>query len=185
MAQDPSSDQQPGTVDGAGPGLTRRVFVPAIATAVAASALAGAVSAESEQATSSTGAGAIWWNELRTRDATRARAFYAAVVGWTPKVVAQDDMGRAPAEGEKAYTLFTMRGHEVAGAEEIAADEQAGRPAGWLAYIQVEDVDEAARNAAKHGGKVVQQPVDVAGVGRMAEVEDPEGNRIGLVSPRA
>jgi predicted enzyme related to lactoylglutathione lyase len=113
------------------------------------------------------------------------RTFYAGVVGWTPKVVAQDDMTRPPTAGEKGYTLFTMRGQEVAGAEEIEAGDAADPRSGWFAYVQVDNVDEAAERAAKHGGKVVQQPFDVPGVGRIAEIEDPEGNRVGLVSPRA
>jgi predicted enzyme related to lactoylglutathione lyase len=87
--------------------------------------------------------------------------------------------------GEKSYTMFTMRGQDVAGAEEIEADDTAGRRTGWFTYVQVDDVDEAVKRVIKSGGKVVEQPFDVPSVGRMAEIEDPEGNCVGLVSPRA
>lgn len=166
--------------------LTRRIFLPLL-TAAAASPTTAATGppAQTKQAVSGSEAGSIWWNELRTRDALATRAFYASVIGWEPKVVAQNDMARPPAPAEKGYTVFTMRGQEVAGAEELESDDLVGMRPGWFTYVQVEDVDEAARKATQHGGKVVQQPVDVPTVGRMAEIEDPEGNRIGLVSPRA
>lgn len=165
--------------------LTRRIFLPALTAAVATSGLAAAKpAAQTKPSAPNSEAGTVWWTELRTRDLTATRDFYAGVIGWTPKIVAQDDMTRPPAAGETGYTLFTMRGQEVAGAEKIEAGDAAGQRPGWFTYIQVEDVDEAAAKAAKQGGKVVQQPSDVAGVGRVAEIEDPEGNRIGLVAPR-
>lgn len=162
--------------------MSRRAFLPALASSslaavpLPANAIESAIGSES---------GTIWWNELRTRDPLRTRAFYASVVGWTPKVVAQEDMSRAPVAGEKSYTVFTMRGEEVAGAEQVETDDSAGLRPGWFVYVQVENVDEAARMAAEHGGKIVQQPFDAPAFGRMAEIEDPEGNRLGLVSPRA
>ena len=72
--------------------------------------------------------GAVWWSELQTADPVRARAFYAAVMGWTPKVVALADQTRAPEAGEKEYTLFSSESREVAGAAqaEAAPGEHAG-----------------------------------------------------------
>lgn len=162
--------------------LSRRSLLPVLA----ASGLAVThLPARAKQAAANSESGTVWWSELRTRDPKATRAFYASVMGWTPKLVAQDDMARPPAAGEKAYTLFTVRGQEVAGAEEIGPDTQAGLRPGWFTYVQVDDVDEAARKAAQNGGKLVQEPFDIAGVGRFAEIEDPEGNRVGIVTPRA
>jgi predicted enzyme related to lactoylglutathione lyase len=162
--------------------LSRRVFLPALASS---GLVAAHLPAHAKQAVTASEAGTIWWSELRTRDPLGTRAFYAGVLGWTAKVVAQDDAARPPTAGEKSYTLFTVRGQEVAGAEELEADDPTRQRPGWFTYVQVDDVDEAAQKAIKHGGKVMQAPFDVAGVGRMAEIEDPEGNRVGLVSIRA
>jgi predicted enzyme related to lactoylglutathione lyase len=57
------------------------------------------------------------------------------------------------------------------------------RPA-WLPFIQVKDVDEATKRAVQLGGRIVKLPFDTENE-RMAELEDPEGNQFGLVSPRA
>ncbi len=165
------------------PNPTRRSVLPLVGTTLAALA-AGKLPAQAKPATSSADVGTIWWSELRTRDPERARAFYAGVIGWIPKMVAQDDMARPPAPGEKGYTLFMMRGQEVAGAEQIEPDDLTGLRQGWSTYVQVDDVDETLRKVATLGGKTTQQAVDVPGVGRFAVIEDPEGNRLGLVSPR-
>ena len=175
-------DQAPASSDGQAPNPTRRLFLPLVATAVG-TLVAASMPTHAKQAVSGTEAGTVWWNELRTRDPVRTRSFYADVIGWSPRIVAQDDMTRPPAAGEKAYTVYVMRDEEVAGAEEIASDDSSARP-GWLTYVQVDDVDEAVRKATTLGGKIAQQPFDVSGVGRLAEIEDPEGNRLGLVSPR-
>lgn len=136
--------------------------------------------------------GTIWWAELRTRDPQKTQAFYSSVFGWTPKVEAQGEASdqantaaNTPAStgGQQPYTIFTANGQEVAGAEAIPPNASADARPGWLTYVQVADVDEAARKALENGGKIIQLPVDVPSVGRMAEIEDPEGNRVGLVSP--
>jgi predicted enzyme related to lactoylglutathione lyase len=175
-------DKTAASQDGDTPNPTRRLFLPLVATAVGTFASVS-MPAHAKQAVSGTEAGTIWWNELRTRDPVQTRSFYAGVIGWSPRIVAQDDMTRSPVAGEKAYTVYVMRDEEVAGAEEIGSDDSTARP-GWLTYVQVDDVDEAVRKATTLGGKIAQQPLDVPGVGRLAEIEDPEGNRLGLASPR-
>ena len=166
--------------------LTRRLFLPTFVTAVASSAVAAAgLSAQAKQQASGSDVGTIWWYELRTRDPAKAKAFYSGVVGWTPRVVAQEDTTRAPGPGEKDYLVFAVGEQDVAGAETINGTDTTDARPGWLTYIHVDDVDEASKWAVQLGGKVVQEPFDAPGVGRMAEIEDTEGNRVGLVSPRS
>jgi hypothetical protein len=40
----------------------------------------------------------------------------------------------------------------------------------WISYVSVEDVDGAAKAAAANGGKVVEPPHDLPGVGRAARI---------------
>jgi predicted enzyme related to lactoylglutathione lyase len=173
------TDKRASSPEASAPNPTRRLVLPLLATTMATLAVG---KAQAKQAVAGADAGTIWWSELRTRDSSRAQAFYSGALGWTVKTVAEDDASRPPKPGESGYTLFMMRGQEVAGAEKIEDDDP--HP-GWFTYVQVDDVDATVRKATALGGKVVQQPTDVPGVGRIGEIEDPEGNRLGLVSPRA
>ena len=159
--------------------LNRRQWI----AATAALAAAGGAQTGAQAAPADLDIGSVWWSELLTKDPARARTFYSKVVGWTPKIVALDDPGRAPKRGEKDYTLFTVGDREAAGAMKIEDEDTDDMEPSWLTYIQVSDVDAATRRAAEAGGKVVHDPADIAGVGRVALVEDPEGALLGLVTP--
>ncbi len=165
----------------------RRWFIGAFAAlpALAVAVPLAEAAASAEGAPSGDDVGSIWWNELQVRDTERARAFYAKVAGWTPKTSALDDPSRAPAPGESEYTTFTSKDRELAGATKIDEAEGEEREPRWVPYIQVANVDMAARMAEEMGGKVLEPPFDLAKVGRMALVEDPEGVPFGLVTPRA
>ena len=154
--------------------------VPALAVAVP---LAEAAASE-EGAPSGDEVGSIWWNELQVKDTERARAFYAKVAGWTSNTTALDDASRPPAQGESEYTTFTSKGREMAGATKIEEAEGEEREPRWVPYIQVANVDAAARLAEEMGGKIIEPAFDLAKVGRMALMEDPEGVPFGLVTPR-
>lgn len=55
-------------------------------------------------------------------------------------------------------------------------------PAGVVAYFPVTDVDAAVSAAKDLGGTVAVEPWEISGLGRMAVVVDPQGNRIGVVA---
>lgn len=161
--------------------VARRGLLPVLAVLAL---LAPLVASQAMEETARSDVGTVWWTELRTRDVPKVQSFYADVFGWTSKTVAEDDNSRAPRDGEQSYTVFSAHGQEVAGVERITPSDTAQSRPGWLNYVQVVDVDAAARKALEKGGKIIQAPVDLPSVGRMAEIEDPEGNRVGLVSPR-
>jgi uncharacterized protein len=170
MAKGVSMVHQPQRSDDRETATTRRTFLPTFAIAVVSSAVAEPVLGHAEQPTQSE-TGTVSWNELRTRKPAEARAFYAGVVGWTPKVV-------------EGYTTFAVGDNEVAGVETIGDGAPADMRPAWLPFIQVKDVDEAAKRAVQLGGRIVTLPYDTENE-RMVELEDPEGNQFGLVSPRA
>ncbi len=161
---------------------SRRTFLTSAAL-VAAAATTGVASATAVAQTAGTDVGAVWWSELQTADPVRARAFYAAVMGWTPKVVALADQTRAPEAGEKEYTLFSSESREVAGAALAEAAPGTTPEALWLTYIQVANVDLAALKAVELGGKLLEAPTDVPNTGRIAVIEDLEGVRVALITP--
>jgi predicted enzyme related to lactoylglutathione lyase len=76
---------------------------------------------------------------------------------------------------------------EVAGVMRVADADFSGARSGWFTYIQVANVDEAAKRATQYGGKVIREPVDSSEEDgtRIAVIQDPEGCLVGLVSMKA
>jgi uncharacterized protein len=164
--------------------LTRRTLLASGTLAAAASA--GLLPAKAAEATpANSDVGVVWWSELQTADPARARAFYAAVMGWTPNVVALNDQTRPPVAGEAEYTVFKAGDREVAGAALAEVAPNKSPTAFWLTYIQVANVDAAVLKAVELGGKLLEPAADVPNTGRIAIIEDPEGVHVGLMSPLA
>jgi hypothetical protein len=119
--------------------------------------------------------GAYCWNDLHTPDFAGARDFYAAVFGYT-----YEDIGDGVT---LRYATFTPPGGEgpVGG---INDDTLAGgeRPAYWLTWFQVDDVDAATALATELGGHLLTGP-DTTPFGRTASIEGPQGEVFGLLTP--
>jgi predicted enzyme related to lactoylglutathione lyase len=56
------------------------------------------------------------------------------------------------------------------------------KPSHWIATVSVGDVDAAANAAVAKGGKVLDAPSDLPGVGRKARIADPQGAELGLLT---
>ncbi len=115
------------------------------------------------------GPGTFCWESLVTPDPAAAVAFYARVLG----------LGTAPAPGGEGW-MFT--------AGEPVADVQQASPGAiprWLAYVLVGNAERSRDLAAKLGGKVLAPRIDVAKVGVVARVADPDGAELGLFEPAA
>jgi predicted enzyme related to lactoylglutathione lyase len=117
--------------------------------------------------------GAFSWNELMTTDPEKAKAFYAALLGWT--------LEEAPM-GHTHYTLVKVGDRPVGGIMGIPPQAPAGMPPNWGTYVTVDDVDAAAKKAAELGGHVCVEPTDIAGVGRFCVVADPQGAVLSLIT---
>jgi predicted enzyme related to lactoylglutathione lyase len=110
--------------------------------------------------------GEITHIELPADDLDRAKAFYEAVAGWSfGKMEGSDDYWLFRT-GEGSGGAIGKRGHDVSAVI---------RP-----YISVDRLEDAVAAAESHGGKIVQPPTDIAGMGRYAAVLDTEGTEIGL-----
>ena len=55
-----------------------------------------------------------------------------------------------------------------------------GGTAHTVSVIAVNDLDEAVKRVGEHGGKVVVEPFEIAGVGRGCYVTDPSGLLVAL-----
>jgi uncharacterized protein len=112
--------------------------------------------------------GKFIWFELVSSDPRPAQAFYSEVLGWKiePFTVA----------GFTVDMIYV--GDEMIGS--LAEPPGADQPSRWIACVSIEDVDAAARLAAELGGRVLDQPADVPGAGRMARIADPQGAELYL-----
>ena len=115
--------------------------------------------------------GKFVWFELVSRDAKKAQAFYGEVLGWkTVPFPLGDFTYEMICAGDTADTM-------IGGYAPPKNDRQ---PAHWISCVSVEDVDATAKAVTANGGKVVEAPSDVPGVGRRARIADPQGAELSL-----
>lgn len=112
--------------------------------------------------------GTFSWTDLSTTDQDGAKAFYAALFGWSY----EDN----PVGEGMVYSMATIGGrHVCAISSQPEQQRQAGVPPMWNSYVTVEDADAAAAKAAELGATVHAPPFDVMQAGRMAVIQDPQG----------
>jgi uncharacterized protein len=111
--------------------------------------------------------------DLATTDPDGAKRFYGELFGWEAEDV-------SPGEG-MTYTILRLDGDAVGGTfEQPAQSREAGAPPHWISYVSVENADATAQRASELGGRVVQEPFDTLGVGRMAAIQDPTGSGVAV-----
>lgn len=109
--------------------------------------------------------GQFVWYELMTSDAAGAKKFYPAVTGWSTEDWAKSD-----------YTMWTSGGIPLGGIVPLRPDQlQQGMRPNWMPYIEADDIDTTARQAASIGGRVLFGPQNIPGTGRFAVLSDPQG----------
>lgn len=106
------------------------------------------------------------WVDIAPPDVEAGAAFYGSVFGWTFEE-------RTPVGVAGRYLVAQLDGKDVAGVG--ALTDGARSPAGWSTSVAVEDADAAAAAVREAGGRVLLEPVDIAGAGRLAVGADPAG----------
>lgn len=109
--------------------------------------------------------GALTWNELNTRNADEAKAFYGEVFGWTSETDASPMM---------TYTQWYRDGNVIGGMMHMGPQFPDEIPNNWLVYFAVDDTDAAVAKVTELGGSVMMQPMDID-AGRFAVVGDNAG----------
>ena len=116
--------------------------------------------------------GAQAWNEQFSRDFEGAKAFYAAVFGYS-----FGDMSTA----EFSYATLLLGGREVGGIGAYPADTPASQPAVWGTYFGTADTDASVAAVIQRGGSVVR-PASDSPYGRLATVADDQGSIFSLIT---
>lgn len=114
------------------------------------------------------------WHELLTTDVKAAITYYGNVVGWTTKAWEED----------KSYVMFMSGKSPMAGVLALPPDAQRkGEPCRWLPYIGTDDVDVAAWEAQRLGGKVIEDTESLPTIGKFAVLQDPFGAVFAIIQP--
>ena len=120
--------------------------------------------------------GTFCWSDLGTTNAEAAKAFYAALCGWTYTDIPMGDAG--------TYTMVHAAGHEIGGLYALAGPMFEGVPSHFLFYVRVADVDATVGRCAELGGRVEMPGHDIPERGRMAMLADPAGARFAIYEGR-
>jgi len=131
--------------------------------------------------------GSLNFNDLNTRDAEAAKAFYGAVFGWQVLEIPGGFLGwTLPGYGDHLSRDTPALREQVAevggpeGFEDVVAsivsipDNQPDTPAHWGVTFAVDDADAIATAAAELGGRVLVPPLDAPWV-RLTVIADPQG----------
>jgi len=114
--------------------------------------------------------GAMVWCEVNTRDANTAREFYTALF---------DAASTSLAGSGVDYYVLDKDGSNIGGILQMNEHWQ-GIPPHWMAYFQVDDVEQVAQIAQAAGGKVMVSPFATA-FGRISVLTDPAGAAFAVV----
>ncbi|MFP6762186.1 MAG: VOC family protein [Planctomycetaceae bacterium] len=111
-----------------------------------------------------TSSGHFAWDVLLSNNVPVTQRFYQSVFGWS--------VIERPVEGPGTYTLFRVDERDTAGCIPLPAASE-GNPA-WLTCLYAEDIDDRTAKAESLGAQVIGPPQDLAGVGRLAVLSDPD-----------
>jgi len=116
--------------------------------------------------------GALGWNELYSTNVDRAATFYAKLFGWKPEPSAM---------GTMKYIVFKAADDEMIAGLMEKPPELATVPSFWGVYFCVADADKAAARLKELGGKLLEDPMEIPGIGRFAPAADPQGATFSII----
>lgn len=116
--------------------------------------------------------GKFVWHNLVTGDGEAARRFYGALFGWEFDVL---EDGR--------YSIITYQGRTLGGILDTSKKNRTTPKRGhWLSAMSVANLDASLAAVDRAGGKQLEAPIDVSGVGRVVTVADADGALFHLLS---
>ena len=119
--------------------------------------------------------------EMPAVDKKRVSDFYSKVFGWEMKLMGPE-MGN--------YLLATTAPSDEKGPKDPGAinggffdkKDEEGFSAPHL-VISVEDLAESMEAVKSSGGQILDEPMDIPGVGKYVSFKDTEGNIVGMLQP--
>lgn len=110
--------------------------------------------------------------EILTDKPEKMADFYKSVFGWKVE----------PWEGgDDPYLLLSTGSEDEAGIDGAIMGRHF--PQAVINTIEIESLDEMLKKVGQAGGKIVQGPNEIPGVGTHAYCQDPDGNLFGMMQP--
>jgi predicted enzyme related to lactoylglutathione lyase len=113
------------------------------------------------------------WYELMTTDPVAAETFYNKVIGWTSAPFDQSS---------SSYTLFKRTG-DVGVAGLMKRPDEMHMPPFWAMYVAVPNLEQAVAHIKRLGGSELSPVIEVATVGRLQMLKDPQGAAFYIMQP--
>lgn len=110
--------------------------------------------------------------EICGKDYGKTKEFYGKLFEWQPQDL---DMG------SMKYGMVEPSGEKSIGGGIMGTDGNI--PTYVTFYVQVDDLQKYLDKAEQLGGKTIQPPTPIPGVGSSAMLADIDGNMIGLFKP--
>lgn len=118
--------------------------------------------------------------EMPAKDKKRVSQFYASAFGWNMQQLGAD-----------------MGNYVLAGTTEVDENQMVKTPGaingGFFEYknepgfqhphvvIAVDNLEKSMELVKKEGGKILDKPMEISGIGTYVSFEDTEGNRVGML----
>lgn len=107
--------------------------------------------------------------ELNTTDVPKAKTFYSKLFDWK-----LEDLPMGP----QSYTMIDVGGDGTGGG--MMQHPMPGAPSAWLAYVNVDDVNDATKKAQSLGATIIKDVTEIPGYGAFSIIMDPTGAALGL-----
>jgi predicted enzyme related to lactoylglutathione lyase len=117
--------------------------------------------------------GTVGWVQVGTDDPASAKRFYGEMFGWT--------FAADPDGGKYEMTSYAGADRPHGG----LFDTEGQSPNHAIFFVIVSDVEAAAAEAERLGGKVVSPPITTPSGLTFAHLQDPGGNEFGVFTPPA
>lgn len=120
--------------------------------------------------------GSFCWTEIASSDSRACIEFYTNVFGWK----FQESQSGSPGMEYTEYS--TGDPYPAGGLYQIDPQFFGGHapPPHIMNYVAVDNVDASAERAVELGGTIINGPMDIPNVGRMAIIKDPTGATLSL-----
>jgi hypothetical protein len=111
---------------------------------------------------------AFVWHQVFGASEQTALDFYTRALDWGVQEYSMGEWG--------TYKMLTIDGCPVAGVVGTEGNNcTKDVPPNWQVSIGVDDVDARVAKCVSLGATIIQEPMDIPTVGRMAVIQDPQG----------